>query len=69
MFNQSTLALTLEPSVEGKEFLSTTVIDVFLYWGFLQSAQAVERPKAPLPTISTDDGISNEEAADAMMQH
>jgi hypothetical protein len=28
------------------------------YWGFLQSAQAVDKPKAPLPTIKMDEGIS-----------
>jgi hypothetical protein len=67
--DQSALALTLEPSAEGKVFLSTTVIEVFLYRGFLQSAHAVERPNAPLPMMSTDDGVSNEEAVDAMMQH
>lgn len=55
--------LTLEPSVEGKWFLSTTVMDVFLNSGFRQRAQAVDRPKAPLPTIRTDEGVS-----DGMMQ-
>lgn len=52
--------------MEGNEFLSTTVMEVFLYRGFLQSAQAVDRPKAPLPTISTDAGVSNEDAAGVM---
>jgi hypothetical protein len=34
------------------------VIEVSLNSGFRHSAHAVERPKAPLPTISTDAGIS-----------
>lgn len=44
--------------MEGKVFLSTTVIEVFLYSGFLQRAQAVDSPKAPLPMIRTDEGVS-----------
>lgn len=34
------------------------MIEVFLYSGFLQRAQAVDSPKAPLPMIRTDEGVS-----------
>lgn len=47
---------TLEPSGVGNVWRSTTVIEVYVNSGFLQSAHAVERPKAPLPTIITDLG-------------
>lgn len=52
--------------MEGNAFLSTTVIEVLLYRGFLHNAHAVERPKAPLPMISTDEGGSDE---DVMVQN
>jgi hypothetical protein len=37
------------------------VIVVFAYRLFLHSAHAVDRPKAPLPTIKMDEGISDED--------
>jgi hypothetical protein len=40
------------------------VIEVSLNSGFRHSAHAVERPKAPLPTISTDAGISADDEED-----
>jgi hypothetical protein len=36
--------------------------------GFLQSAHAVDRPKAPLPTMMTDLGILGDVEADMAQQ-
>jgi hypothetical protein len=43
------------------------VIEVFLYCGFRHKDQAVDKPKAPLPTIKMEEGISTD-VEDAMMQ-
>lgn len=56
---------TLEPSGVGNVWRSTTVIVVYVNSGFLQSAHAVERPKAPLPTMITDLGILGPDDEDA----
>jgi hypothetical protein len=41
------------------------VIEVYVNSGFLQSAHAVERPKAPLPTMMTDLGTLGADEEDA----
>lgn len=41
------------------------MIDVYVNSGFLQSAHAVESPKAPLPTIMTDLGTLGADVEDA----
>jgi hypothetical protein len=41
------------------------VIEVYVNSGFLQSAHAVERPKAPLPTMMTDWGTLGADEEDA----
>lgn len=56
---------TLEPSGVGNVWRSTTVIEVYVNSGFLQSAHAVERPNAPLPTMMTDLGTSGVDDEDA----
>jgi hypothetical protein len=63
---------TLEPSGVGNVWRSTTVMEVYAKSGFLQSAHAVERPKAPLPTMMTDLGTlraDDEEAGEDIAQH
>lgn len=41
------------------------VIEVYVNSGFLQSAHAVERPNAPLPTMMTDLGTLGVDGEDA----
>ena len=46
----------LEPSGEGNEERSKTVILVLVYCGLWVSAYAADSPKTPDPTIKTEEG-------------
>lgn len=52
----------------GNGCRSTSVIEVSLNCGLLQSAHAVESPKTPLPTMRIDEGISGAIDAIAMLK-